>query len=202
MTRDGPTKAAALRRKAEGLLAGEQDGQHAVAPIEADRLVHELQVHQIELELQNEQLARAYDEATALRDKYCDLYDFAPIGYFTIGTGGEILEMNLRGAAMLGAGRAELAGRRIKDFLQPESLSAFDEFLSATVMGLEEESATLLLRPIRRETIYVKVQGRFFDADASGAPRVRLVMMDVTAVKFANDELQRSFEKFFTYWRP
>jgi len=202
MTRDGPSKASALRRKAEGLLAKEVDGEHAVTPTEADRLVHELQVHRIELELQNEQLVRAYDEATALRDKYCDLYDFAPIGYFTISTGGEILEMNLRGAAMLGAGRAELAGRGIKDFLQPESLSAFDEFLSATVMGLEEESATLLLRPIRRETIYVKVQGRFFDADSSGAPRIRLVMMDVTAVKFANDELQRSFEKFFTYWRP
>lgn len=192
---------AALRRKAEILLDRASKDLSALESSSNERLVHELQVHQIELELQNEELRSVYEEAAALRDKYRELYDFAPIGYFTLGAKSEILELNLRGAEMLGGRRAELIGRRFKDFLQPESLGNFTDFMSAATMGSDEESTTLLLSAIGRDTVYAKIQGRVFQEDGADI-KVRLVMMDVTAVKFANDELQRSFEKFFTYWRP
>lgn len=201
MSNETPHDAAAseLRRKAEALLMQAQEPLPGAQPGGSERLLHELQVHQIELELQNEELARAYEDAASLRDKYRELYDFAPIGYFTLAADGSILQLNLRGAQMLGGRRSDLVGRRFLDFLQPESLSSFAQFLSETMMGLEEESVTLVLDG--REPIYVKLQGRLAD-EPGREPQVRLAMMDVTAVKFANDELQRSFEKFFTYWRP
>ncbi len=81
-----PTSSTAtkLRRQAEALLS--QKKVTALPATEADtrRLVHELQVHQIELEMQNEELVRARDELETLLRQYTDLYDFAPVGYFTL----------------------------------------------------------------------------------------------------------------------
>jgi PAS domain S-box-containing protein len=76
-----------------------------------ETLTHELQVHQIELEMQNEELQRAQIELAAARDRYVDLYDFAPVGYFTLDRQGQVVEANLTGAALLGKHRAALMGR-------------------------------------------------------------------------------------------
>lgn len=201
MTTEPDSDALQLRRRAEHRLqAGKLDGKSL--PEDPVRLLHELQVHQIELELQNEELARTNEEAERLRDKYRDLYDFAPVGYFTLALDGTILESNLAGAALLGCGRARLVGHRLAKFMQAESRPAFDEFLHAAWRGSSEESVTLVLQPVGSNHLYVKVQGRCSNPDADGEASLRLAMMDVTAVKFAHDELQRSFEKFFTYFRP
>lgn len=190
-----------LRQRAEfRLRAGQRDAQ--ALPDDPIRLLHELQVHQIELEMQNEDLVRANEEAEALRDKYRDLYDFAPVGYFTLASDGSILESNLAGAALLGCGRSKLVGHRLREFMQAESRPLFEEFLVAAWRGSSEESVMLVLQPVSGNPLYVKVQGRCSDPDHDDALSLRLAMMDVTAVKFAHDELQRSFEKFFTYFRP
>jgi len=78
---------------------------------EADmrRLLHELQVHQVELEMQNEELRRGREELEVSRNKYAELYDFAPIGYFTFNAHGLIREVNLAGAQLLGIERQMLA---------------------------------------------------------------------------------------------
>ena len=190
-----------LRRRAEFRLQSGQRGAQAV-PEDPMRLLHELQVHQIELEMQNEDLMRANEEAEGLRDKYRDLYDFAPVGYFTLAGNGSILESNLAGAALLGCGRSEAVGHRLRDFMQAESRPSFEDFLAAAWRGSSEESVMLVLQPLGGNPLYVKVQGRCSDPDQEATLSLRLAMMDVTAVKFANDELQRSFEKFFTYFRP
>src|SRR5664280_2436332 len=92
-----------LRRSAEELLKKKQDKLNKLV-VETDsvKLLHELQVHQIELEMQNEELIAANEAAeTALR-KYTMLYDFAPMGYFTLDPDGNIYELNFTGAEMLG----------------------------------------------------------------------------------------------------
>ena len=85
-------------------------------------LCHELKVHQIELELQNKELMRVQAELEASEEKYRDLYEFAPIGYFTIESSGTILEANLAGASLLGTERAHLVNNRFQAYLAQGSL--------------------------------------------------------------------------------
>ena len=102
-----------LRRRAEAQLYGrakEADGLEASAPSLAD-LVHELEVHQVELEMQNEELRQAEQRLEASEKKYAELYHFAPVGYFTINRKGIILEANLTGASLLGVDRQCLIGK-------------------------------------------------------------------------------------------
>src|ERR1700677_447407 len=107
-----------LRRLALARLKGRH--LHPAPPqTEADtkRLLHELQVHQIELELQNAELQEARDKVETLLQTYTDLYDFAPIGYFSVDEEGLILEVNLTGAALLGIERARLIKRQLQSFV-------------------------------------------------------------------------------------
>jgi PAS domain S-box-containing protein len=82
-------------------------------------LIHELEVHQVELEMQNEELRHAQVDLAAARDRFIDLYDFAPIGYFTLDARGLVREANLTGAAMLGSDRQTLLGRGFSRFVAP-----------------------------------------------------------------------------------
>lgn len=85
----------------------------------AAMLAHELQVHQIELEMQNDELRRVQAALESARDRYIDLYDFAPVGYFTLNAQGAIVEANLTGAALLGIDRASLVGAHLAQFIAP-----------------------------------------------------------------------------------
>ena len=108
-----PAEAADLRRRAEGRLR-EQTAKAAVGRTGADtpRLLHELQVHQMELEMQNQGLQCAQAEAEGEQEKYSDLYDFAPVGCLTLDREGTICEANLTGASLLGIERSRAAGLR------------------------------------------------------------------------------------------
>jgi PAS domain-containing protein len=105
-----------LRRPAEKRLL-ERDVDLSNMPLEdINELSHELEVHQIESEMQNEELRQAQLDLEAARDKYTDLYHFAPVGYFSISDKGLILDVNLRGATMLGMERGKLAGRSFSQY--------------------------------------------------------------------------------------
>jgi PAS domain-containing protein len=99
--------AAELRRRAEEKLQRQKptDGGRRTE-LEAVRLVHELEVHQIELEMQNEQLQHTRAQAETLLAQYTDLYDFAPTGYLTLDRDGAILAVNLTGARLIGIERS------------------------------------------------------------------------------------------------
>ena len=91
-------------------------------------LIHELEVHQVELEMQNEELRRSQSELEGLRKKYFDLYDLAPIGYVTLDQKGLIREINLTGATLLGTERRRLDGRRFVRFVAPPEREGFHRF--------------------------------------------------------------------------
>lgn len=88
---------------------------------DALKLLHELQVHQVELDLQQEQLEQDRRELTEVLDRYVELYDFAPVGYFTVDSQFKIIEANWAGASLFEVDRGELAGRRIDSLLTAES---------------------------------------------------------------------------------
>ncbi|MEE4253019.1 MAG: PAS domain-containing protein [Desulfuromusa sp.] len=110
-----------LRTRAEQQLA-KQEGEGAVtmSPEELLQTVHELHTHQIELELQNEDLRLALSELEQSRKKFNDLYDFAPVGYLTISDKGVILEVNLTAAEMLGTPRSKLLKQPLSTFIHKE----------------------------------------------------------------------------------
>ncbi len=131
MKKDGSTSAdaAELRRRAEARLrAAGTKGTPARTEPEAQRLVHELQVHQIELEMQNEELWQSRAEAEARLERYTELYDFAPVGYLTLGRDGTIRKANLSGADLLGTERARLVGRRFGVLVSGPDRAGFSAF--------------------------------------------------------------------------
>jgi PAS domain-containing protein len=138
--------ARSLRQKAEKLLKENKD--KIVLPVfEADekKLLHELQVHQIELEMQNEQLREAVEVAeTALR-KFTMLYDLAPMGYLTLGHDGTICELNFTAAYMLGEKRFSMVNNNIKLFINNDSLSVFNNFLDKVFKSQSKESCEVKL---------------------------------------------------------
>ena len=89
------------------------------------KLIEDLQIHQIELEMQNEELRRAQLELETARDKYSDLYDFAPVGYFTIDETTRIQDVNLMGADLLGCQRSKLFNMALTSFISPDSQDEF-----------------------------------------------------------------------------
>ena len=102
---------------------GNRKGDPAEESIE--RLVHELRVHQFELKVQNEELRRAQEELSASRDRYLALFEFAPVGYFTLDRNGSILEANLTAARLLGVDRSTLPGGRFSQFVSPADRNRF-----------------------------------------------------------------------------
>ena len=150
MKKDSNTSAdaAELRRQAEARLrAGTRKGAPARTEAEAQRLVHELQVHQIELEMQNDELRQSRAEVEAGLDRYTELYDFAPVGYLTLDRDGAIRQVNLTGARLLGVERARLPGRHFGVFVAVPDHSVFNAFLKKVfVSQAKEECAVALLK--------------------------------------------------------
>ncbi len=109
-----------LRRRAERMLLKEHGELDKISPADMQNLVHELRVHQIELEMQNEELRRTQQELEASREKYFDLYDLAPAGYVSLNERGTILEANLSVATLLGRERSDVISRPLTRFIHRE----------------------------------------------------------------------------------
>ena len=114
-----------LRQQAEDFLRKTDQDIGAMPVQDVQQLVHELQVSQIELEMQNEELRRTQQELEASRDRYSALYDFAPVGYLTLDRAAVILEANLTAARLLGTARGALLRQRLTDFIVPADQDTF-----------------------------------------------------------------------------
>src|SRR5512133_1196627 len=141
-----PTDAAELRRKAEERLRKQKTKKaRPGTALDTQRLLHELQVHQIELEMQNEELKQARVAVEAALERYTDLYDFAPVGYFTLGRDGAIRQANLTGASLLGVERSGLLKRRFELFVAEENRPDFDAFLKKVFQSWARASCVVIL---------------------------------------------------------
>ena len=128
-------------------------------PWDTAHLLHELQVHQIELEMHNEELRQAYDEADALREKYTDLYDFAPVGYFTLDNQGTILQINLAGAILLGIKRSQMGRLRFGAFVKPAFLPEFNAFVDEVLGGKARNKCEIaLMATPHRPEVLVRIE--------------------------------------------
>lgn len=110
------------------------------------KLIHELEVYQIELELQNEELLQAKQQADSAIQKYTELYDFSPSGYFTLSQDGSILDANLTGSVMLGKERSNLINTKFRSFVSPDTKMDFDLFFDKVFINKERECCEISLQ--------------------------------------------------------
>ena len=169
--------AAELRRRAEERFGENRGGAYTLGSVEDQlRLVHELQVHQIELEMQVEELRRARDSEAAALERYTDLYEFAPVGYVTLDRTGDIRSVNLTGSGHMGVERSRLMGRRFGLFVTAESRPVFADFLEKVFTGKAKETCEVGLRKEGDSELLVQIEG---SAAASGE-ECRLALLDIT----------------------
>lgn len=143
------------------------------------RMLHELQVHQLELELQSEVLAETLALCEALRVKYHDMYNFAPVGYLTISPLGKIFEANIAGGAMFGLSPESLVGRDVRTLFCADAMKdigALFHQLREAKGDVFAYSVLLQTQPLPR---YVNIQARPYEDPVLQEDRVSLVLMDV-----------------------
>lgn len=159
-------------------------------PEEIGRILHELRVHQIELEMQNEELRQTQIELDAQRERYFDLYDLAPVGYCTLSEEGLILEANLTAAVLLGISRNKLVGHLMSDFVHKEDQNNY--YLYRKKKFRSDEKFSFELRLLRENNPpfwahLVTTAGK----NSDNISVVRLVMSDITETKIYENELNR-----------
>jgi PAS domain S-box-containing protein len=189
-----PATATDLRHRAERRIA---DGHAApVTRVETDtqRLLHELEVHQIELEMQNAELRLARDEAESVLEKYTDLYEFAPVGYFTLDPNGTILMVNLTGSTLVGLTRSSLVGRAFGLLVAVDCRSDFSSILKQVFQEQTKRSidCELAVNGQPPKAVNIEVQRSPDSRDC------RAVVMDITARKQSEEVLRRNQALFST----
>ena len=196
-----------LRRRAEEIFREKAvslpEDQANLSSEEIRRLLHELRVHQIELEMQNEELRGAQEELSASRERYFDLYDLAPIGYFTVSGTGLILEANLTVCNLLGVVRGAVVNRPISQFILKDDQDIY--YLHRKFLFSSGKPQECELRMVKQDgTLFWTHLEAAAAKDAAGAPVSRIVMSDITGRKRAEDALRESEARFrivadFTY---
>ncbi|HEX9079195.1 MAG TPA: ATP-binding protein, partial [Desulfuromonadaceae bacterium] len=152
---------------------------------DARRLLHELQVHQVELEIQNEELLRTREELETTLARYSHLYDFAPVGYATLSRDAVIRSVNLTGAGMLGMVRSQLVGRSFLFFVSLSDHPAFRAFLDASFKEQGHAACEALLHTADKHPFHARIE-----ADVCGCEDECLVaLIDISESKEAEATL-------------
>lgn len=154
------------------------DRRAGSSPEEMHRLIHEMAIQKLELEMQNEELLQAREEMKEGLERFTRLYDFAPAGYVTLAYDSTIIEINLTGAKMLGVERSLLAGDRFGRFIAPENLTIFNELLDR-VFNLKESGCCEVL--LQNENASEQQQGSHLTPNTDKAKQRKIRMEAVVS---------------------
>jgi len=195
MAESNKTNSKHLRQKAEELLKKKSpETASQISEVEYIRLIHELQVHQIELELQNEELRHAWEVAEVANDKYVGLYDFAPSGYFSLSGSGAIKELNISGARMIGKPRNELKNKLFTFFVTEETKPIFRYFLEKVFKGKSKETCEIELVTHGNIPTCVLLTG----VVTENQNECNVTAVDITENRMAQEALKSSEKRYRT----
>ena len=184
-----PSDPAALRRVSEERLRARPANAPPQTEGDLRRIQHELEVHQIELEMQNEELRNAQAEIEAGLERYTDLYDFAPVAYFNLTAEGTIRLVNLTGAKLVGIERSRLSGRSLGMLLPEADRRTFSDCLAQVFATEDRQSCELTLTPPERPIVFLRLEATL----SPDGQECRAALFDITAQKRA-EELVRETE--------
>ena len=201
----GNRKASEFRRRAEAKLkeaAGGSTYPSEVPPEKMASLIHELKVHQIELEMQNDELRRVQGELEKTRDKYSHLYDFSPVGYVTLTEKGIIDEINLPLSSMLGEERTNLIGKPFTRFVFGEDQDVFCKLRHRLLETKESQPCELRLVKKGGHAFFASLECMVVTNRDDNSRFIRGAVSDITerhlntvALQEANDDLEQRVEE-------
>lgn len=182
---------AALRKRAEKKLEEQIDRLEELSRQDIEKLVEELGTYQIKLEMQNEELLRTQVALEESRHRYSDLYDFAPIGYFTVDPQGVIRSANLPGAALLGKSRRELTGRPFILFVRKKDRDIFYQYMTKLLEKGGRQSCELRLTGREGEVFHGRLESAAVKDYHGDVKEIRIAVSDITARRQAEETLAR-----------
>ena len=159
------------------------------------RLVSLLQVHQVELEHQNEELRIAHEELEMSRNKYVNLFDFSPTPYFTLDTEGIVKESNLSASKMLGVDRNKLIGKRFNTFIPMDERNIFNSFISVVFNSAEKHSCELSIINKDKHQFHVLLEGLELADTLGSEKKCQVALIDLTEYKKVEQSLKKTNEK-------
>ena len=186
---DESTKVTALRRQAEGALRATRRDVAAMPVKEVQQLVHELQVHQIELDMQNEELRRTQLELEAARDRYRDLYEFSPAGHLTLNIKGKVVEANLRAGTMLGIDRKKLMGQPLALFIASDDQDIFRRHCQDVIKTGTRQVCELHLRETSGASCCIYLESLAVQEESGPITHWRTAILDISERKRGEQKL-------------
>jgi diguanylate cyclase (GGDEF)-like protein/PAS domain S-box-containing protein len=183
-------KPAEFRKRAEEKLKSKMTTHKVMSDKEKRQLIHELQVHQIELEMQNVELRNSQSELEESRAKYSDLYDFAPVGYFTFDKQGLILEANLTAATQLGLERSFFINKPFRTYIVMEDREIFDSHLHKVFKSGDQQACEIRLKRKDGREFYAQLESKGA-RDSFGNKICRNSLTDISGRKFKEEEIKR-----------
>jgi PAS domain S-box-containing protein len=195
---DGKDRRSTLRREAEKVVSN-------IAPPKVDAdpgevLVHELLVHKVELEMQNEELRKAHIELEESRDRYANLYEFAPVSYITLSRDGLISKINLTGCILMGVDRYQLISRRFSHYVAVQDRDRWHRLFMSMMMhpGAEKQAFDLQMTQPDGTGYHVQLNCLNWDADEDDNV-LRVAITDISKLKLAEAELKIAATVFDSY---
>lgn len=195
---DGKDRRSTLRREAEKVVSN-------IAPPKVDAdpgevLVHELLVHKVELEMQNEELRKAHIELEESRDRYINLYEFAPVSYVTLSREGLISKINLTGCILLGVDRYQLISRRFSQYVAVQDRDRWHRLFMSMMMhpGAEKQGFDLQMSRPDGSVYHVQLNCLNWGADKDENV-LRIAITDISKLKLAEAELKIAATVFESY---
>lgn len=183
-----------LRQRAEDVLRAEPSVAPTMPTADVQALVHELNVHQMELEIQNEELRQAQVELSESRDRFSDLYEFAPVGYVTLDAEGNILAANLAAATMLVVERQKLLGTNISKFVMRHSQDECYFHRQSVFSSDTKQIAELEMHTADGTPLVLRLESIAFETE--DGRRCRTALIDVTGARHAQQQLEESQQRY------
>jgi PAS domain S-box-containing protein len=193
-----PEEADELRQQAERRVHLETVAVEEMSEAEVAVLVHELRVHQVELEMQNDELRKTQTELEQSRSKYAELFDFAPVGYLVFDADGRVLEANLTATSMLGRNRSDVIGWAFSQYVALASRDAWRLHYSAVFKTGKSQQCEIELVNKAQVPLLVRLHSRPVPGEGNKVVQCRTAMLDVTALARAEQRLRDSERRFRT----